>query len=167
MAAAIIAVTLIAATAASPVAQKETSMFRTLDDRALVSPQITPAQIVEAKAQGVTLIVNNRPDGEAPDEPQGAEIEAAARKAGLDYVAIPVGHGGFSGPQVDAMLTALGKAQGKTLAYCRSGTRSTLLWSLARAKAGDAPAVLKAKAIAAGYDLTPVAALIDVLATKK
>ncbi|UVO54419.1 TIGR01244 family sulfur transferase [Sphingomonas sp. SUN039] len=142
-------------------------MFRTLDDRVLVAPQIDASQIAEAAAQGVTLVVNNRPDGESPDEPQGAEIEAAARAAGLDYVAIPVGHGGFSQPQVDAMQAALDGAAGKTLAYCRSGTRSTLLWSLARAKAGDAPATLHEKANGAGYDLTPVAALIDMLAAKK
>jgi uncharacterized protein (TIGR01244 family) len=142
-------------------------MLRTLDDRIMVAPQIDVAQIAEAKAQGVTLVINNRPDGEAPDEPQGPEIEAAARAAGLDYVAIPVGHGGFSQPQLDAMGTALDTATGKVLAYCRSGTRSTLLWSLARAKAGDAPQSLHEKANSAGYDLTPVAALIDMLAAQK
>lgn len=142
-------------------------MFRMLDDRVMVAPQIDVSQIAEAKAQGVTLIVNNRPDGESPDEPQGPEIEAAARGAGLDYIAIPVGHGGFSQPQVDAMAAALNEATGKTLAYCRSGTRSTLLWSLARAKAGDAPQSLHEKANGAGYDLTPVAALLDMLAAQK
>lgn len=136
-------------------------MFRELDDRVMVSPQIAADDIAAAKARGVTLIVNNRPDGEAPDEPQGAEIEAAAKAAGIDYVAIPVGHGGFSAPQVDAMAKALTTTKGKTLAYCRSGTRSTLLWSLARAKLGDAPDALKAKANAAGYDLSPVAALLE------
>ena len=141
-------------------------MFRTIDDRVLVSPQIGPDEIAEAKTQGVTLVINNRPDGESPSEPQGDEIEAAARAAGLDYVAIPVGHGGFSQPQVDAMAAALDGAEGKVLAYCRSGTRSTLLWSLARAKAGDAPQTLHEKANGAGYDLTPVAALIDMLAAK-
>ncbi len=142
-------------------------MFRQLDEKIFVSPQIEAADVAEAKAQGVTLIINNRPDGESPSEPQGAEIEAAAHAVGLDYVAIPVGHGGFSQPQVDAMAAALDGASGKTLAYCRSGTRSTLLWSLARARAGDAPQTLHEKANGAGYDLTPVAALIDMLAVKK
>ena len=140
-------------------------MFRTLDDRVIVAPQIAADEIAAAKALGVTLIINNRPDGESPSEPQGAAIEAAAHHAGLDYVAIPVGHGGFSQPQVDAMAAALNGAAGKTLAYCRSGTRSTLLWALARAKAGDVPQTLHEKANGAGYDLTPVAALIDMLAT--
>ena len=142
-------------------------MFRALDETILVSPQITADDISTAVKHGVTLIINNRPDGEAPDEPQGVEVEAAARAAGLDYIAIPVGQGGFSQPQVDTMAAALENAAGKTLAYCRSGTRSTLLWSLARAKSGEAPEMLHEKAIAAGYDLTPVAALIDMLATKK
>ncbi len=142
-------------------------MFRTLDDRVIVAPQIAADEIAAAKALGVTLIINNRPDGESPSEPQGAEIEAAAHDAGLDYVSIPVGHGGFSQPQVDAMAAALNGAAGKTLAYCRSGTRSTLLWALARAKAGDVPQTLHEKANGAGYDLTPVAALIDMLATQQ
>lgn len=142
-------------------------MFRQLDEEIFVSPQIGADDLADAQVQGVTLVINNRPDGESPGEPQGAEIEAAARAAGLDYVAIPVGQGGFSQPQVDAMAAALESAAGKTLAYCRSGTRSTLLWSLARAKAGDAPQSLHEKANGAGYDLTPVAALIDMLAAKK
>ena len=141
-------------------------MFRTLDDAVMVAPQIDSSDVAEAVRVGVTLIVNNRPDGESPDEPQGAEIEAAARAAGLDYIAIPVGHGGFSAPQVDAMAAALTGAHGKVLAYCRSGTRSTLLWSLARAKLGDAPASLHQRANAADYDLTPVAALIDMMAAR-
>ncbi|CAN5218132.1 TIGR01244 family sulfur transferase [soil metagenome] len=139
-------------------------MFRTLDEKVMVAPQLTLADITEAKNQGVKLIVNNRPDGESPSEPQGAEIEAAAHAAGMDYVAIPVGQGGFGQPQLDAMADALKNAGGPVLAYCRSGTRSTLLWSLARAKLGDDPAVLHEKANAAGYDLTPVAALVDMLA---
>ena len=141
-------------------------MFRQLDDRMSVAPQIDADGVREAATQGVTLIVNNRPDGEEPSAAQGAEIEAAAREAGIDYLAIPVGQGGFSQPQVDALAVALEKADGPVLGYCRSGTRSTLLWALARAKLGDAPGDLRAKASAAGYDLTPVGALIEMLAAR-
>ena len=45
---------------------------------------------------GVALIVNNRPEDECDDQMPGPEIEAAARAAGIDYVAIPVTHSGFS-----------------------------------------------------------------------
>jgi uncharacterized protein (TIGR01244 family) len=142
------------------------SQFRRLDDSVLASPQITLAAIAEAKAAGVTLIVNNRPEGEAEDQTPGPEIEAAARAAGLDYVAIPVGGSGFGVPQVEAMAAALAGAEGKVLAYCRSGTRSTLLWSLAQAQAGHDPDDIAAAAAAAGYDVSPVRPAMDMLAAQ-
>lgn len=137
--------------------------FRKLSDTVFASPQIQPEDIAAAKAEGVTLIVNNRPDGEAPDQPEGEAIEAAARDAGLSYVAIPVGSSGFSEPQVDAMGDALERAEGKVLAFCRSGTRSTFLWSLAQAKAGRAPGEIANSAAAAGYDISPIRPMIDML----
>ncbi len=145
---------------------KDQNMFTPLADNIDVAPQISLDQVAAAKAQGVTMIINNRPDGEDPSAPQGDEIAAAAQAAGIDYVAIPITHSGFSGPQVDAMIAALGKAEangGKVLAYCRSGTRSTLLWSLARAKQGQNPAELSKLASNAGYDLSPVRPMLDAL----
>ncbi len=144
--------------------EENTSMFRKINDQVSVSPQITLDQIEAAKAEGVTLIINNRPDGEEPAAPQSADIEAAAKAAGLDYVAIPISHSGFSAPQVDAMIKALEGAEGKTLAYCRSGTRSTLLWSLAQAKKGVSPDEIARLAGNAGYDITPIRAMVDALA---
>ncbi|HCK84218.1 MAG TPA: hypothetical protein DHW63_06795, partial [Hyphomonadaceae bacterium] len=67
-----------------------TGQFVPLADDYLVSPQIGPEDIAAAKALGVTLIINNRPDGEEFGQPKGAEIEAAAKAASLAYVAIPV-----------------------------------------------------------------------------
>lgn len=142
------------------------SDFRELNSKMMVSPQITPSDIAEAKDRGVTLIVNNRPDGEDLEAPQGDEIEAAAREAGLDYVAIPIGRAGFSEPQIDSLSDAIDHTQGRVLGYCRSGTRSTLLWALARAKAGDDPEEIARSARAAGYDVAPVRSLMDVLAAR-
>jgi uncharacterized protein (TIGR01244 family) len=152
----------------TPIAKKENTMFRTIDADMFASPQISIADIAAAKEAGVTMIINNRPDGEDPDAPQGAEIEAAAKAAGLDYVAIPVTHSGFSRPQIDAMNEALAKVKtsgGKALGYCRSGTRSTLLWALARAAKGDSPRVIAAKAADAGYDVAPIELLLQTLST--
>ena len=139
-------------------------MFRKLTDRVLASPQIEVADVAAAAAQGVTLIVNNRPEGESDDQTPGAEIEAAARAAGLGYVAIPVTHAGFSEAQVKAMAEALAGAEGGVLAYCRSGTRSTLLWALAESSRGADPDALARQAARAGYDIGPVRALCDMLA---
>ncbi|MFM5884449.1 MAG: TIGR01244 family sulfur transferase [Novosphingobium sp.] len=139
-------------------------MFRILNDRISVSPQITAGDVATAAAQGVGLIINNRPEDESEDQTPGDAIAAAARAAGLDYVAIPVTHAGFSEGQVKAMAAALAGADKPVLAYCRSGTRSTLLWALAEASRGKNPQALSAAASAAGYDLSPIKAMIDMLA---
>ena len=138
-------------------------MFRKLTDKIYVAPQIGVADVSEAAALGVTLIINNRPEDESADQTPGADVEVAANAAGLAYVAIPVTHAGFAEWQVTAMADALEKAEGKVLAYCRSGTRSTLLWALARASRGDHPAVLSEQAADAGYDLSPVTAMMDMV----
>ena len=140
------------------------SDFRQLSETFLASPQITAEDIAEAAALGVTLVVNNRPDGESPDQPPGAEIERAARAAGLDYLSIPIDQSGFSREQFEALAEALDRTNGKTLGYCRSGTRSTLLWALAQASRGAEPRDLASAAATAGYDLAPIAPALDRLA---
>lgn len=142
------------------------SDFRTITDSFLASPQIEVGDIATAQAQGVTLVVNNRPEGESPDQTPGAAIENAARAAGMDYLAIPITHAGFSEAQVDAMIGALEQADGKVLAYCRSGTRSTLLWSLAQAKLGRDAESIAADAARGGYDIAPVRSVMDMLAAR-
>ncbi len=137
--------------------------FRTLTDAIFVAPQIAVEDVTAAVDAGVSLIINNRPEDESPDQTPGAEIEAAARAAGLDYLAIPITHSGFSQPQVAAMAQALDGAQGKVLAYCRSGTRSALLWALAEASTGGDPDALTNMAAKAGYDVSPVRPLMDML----
>ncbi len=142
-------------------------MFRKLTDTIFASPQIGLAELAEAKAMGIGLVINNRPEGESDDQTPGSEIAAAARAVGMDYLAIPVTHAGFSESQVTAMAAALAGARGPVLAYCRSGTRSTLLWALAEASRGGNPAAIAAKAAQAGYDITPVRAVVDMLAAGK
>ena len=141
-------------------------MFRALSHDILVAPQISLDDVAEAARQGVKLIINNRPELESDDQTPGSAIEAAARKAGLAYVAIPVTHSGFSEPQVLAMAKALERADGMVLAYCRSGTRSTLLWGLAEASQGGDPDALTNIAAKAGYDLNPIRPLMDMLKAK-
>ena len=143
------------------------SDFRKLTEGFYASPQISVDDIADAAEMGVTLVVNNRPDGEAPDQPVGAEIEAAARAAGMDYVAIPVSGAGFSQPQIESLRDAIAGTSGTVLGYCRSGTRSTLLWSLYRASEGDNPDEIAATAGAAGYDVSPVRPAMDALAAHK
>ena len=134
--------------------------FRPLDERSLVAGQIGPGDVADAAAQGVTMIVNNRPDDEELGQPEGAEIESAARAAGLDYRFVPVSQG-ISEAEIEAMTEALDASEGKALLFCRSGTRSTMLWALARARMGEKAESLAEKAAAAGYDLSPIRGYLD------
>lgn len=142
------------------------SDFRKLEEGIFASPQIDLDDIAQAKNLGVTLVINNRPEGESPDQIPGAEIETAARAAGMDYVYIPVTHAGFSEGQVKTMVDALAGSAGPVLAYCRSGTRSTLLWSLAEASQGRNVDEIAAAAACGGYDVAPIRQLMEMLASR-
>ena len=142
------------------------SEFRQVTESFWASPQIDPSDVDEAKARGFRLIINNRPEGEADDQTPGPRIEAAARAAGLDYLAIPITHAGFSEDQVRAMVAAIDGEAGPILGYCRSGTRSTLLWSLAQAMQGGDPDAIARQAAGAGYDVASIRPQIDLLAAR-
>jgi uncharacterized protein (TIGR01244 family) len=135
-------------------------MFRKIDDSISVAPQISVEQVQAAADQGFTMIINNRPDQEEPGQVSGEDIREAARAAGLAYVAIPITHGGFSANQVDAMRDALANAGGPVLAFCRSGTRSTFVWALAKGADGADADELVRKAANAGYDISPIRPLL-------
>ena len=120
----------------------------------LVAPQISEADVAEAARLGVTLIVNNRPDREEPGQPAGAAIEKAARAAGVAYIAIPVtGAAAISDGDIAKFNAAIDEAEGPTLAFCRSGTRSTVLRALAEAARGADIDGLIHEAAEAGYNL--------------
>ena len=142
------------------------SEFREVTPGFWASPQIELEDVEGARDRGFSMIVNNRPEGEADDQVPGPDIAAAARAAGLEYRAIPVTHAGFSEDQVGAMAAALDEASGPVLAYCRSGTRSTLLWSLAHALRGRDLGTIAGEAAAAGYDVTPIRPMLDMLAAR-
>jgi uncharacterized protein (TIGR01244 family) len=131
-------------------------IFRELDRKTLVADgQLQAADMAAAAERGVTMIVNNRPDGEEPGQPAAAELEAAAKAAGLEHVHIPI-VAEFSGDKVAAMSAALAQAEGLALLCCRSGTRSAYLWALARAREGALPEALLGNAARAGYNLRPI-----------
>ena len=121
-----------------------------------VAPQLAPEDMADAAARGFKLVINNRPDDEAPGQPSSAEMEAAVRAAGMDYVHIPV-RGGPTPDQIDLNREAVDGAVGPVLAFCRSGTRSIVTWSVGQALAGRQDRqTLVDQGSAAGYDLTSV-----------
>lgn len=134
---------------------------RPLVDGLSVSPQVTEQDIRDAHEAGFRTIINNRPDGEEPGQLSSAQAGLLARSLGLVYVYQPA-----TGPTLESLADEFGRtlttAPGPILAHCRSGTRCTILWALAEAKAGklDRDAILR-KAAAAGYDLSAYTPQID------
>ena len=129
------------------------SDFRRVTDDFAVAPQITVEDVQRAAAEGYKTIINNRPDGESPDQTPSADIEAAAKAAGLAYLYLPVS-GGPTPDQVDQERLFLAEAEGPVLAYCRSGTRSIVTWSIGQALSGARPrGELVSLGRSAGYDL--------------
>ena len=106
--------------------------MKQLDGRTMVAGQIAVEEVAELGRDGVTMIVNNRPDGEDAGQPTSAEMQAAMRDVG----------------------------DGQMVAYCRSGMRSALAWALARRAEGDPRETIEAAAERAGIDLAPIAHLL-------
>ena len=138
-------------------------MFRVLTPDFAVAGQLQPEDMATAAAQGYALVINNRPEGEEPGQPGADAMAEAARSAGLEYHYIPLRGGGLTMDHISQTEAVLAQGKGPILAYCRSGMRSTTLWALAKAKAGEDPQELAAQAGAAGYDLGPVAGLMEQL----
>lgn len=129
--------------------------MKRLSDELTVSPQLPIDAIDEIANEGFKTIICNRPDNEDPGQPSFAEIAAKAESAGLKAIFQPVASGNVSDADVDAFAANLNGAQKPVFAYCRSGTRCTILWSLANAGRLPVQDILKAAADA-GYDMSPL-----------
>jgi len=130
--------------------------IRPIDERISVAPQITPADVAELARKGFRTLVANRPDNEEPGQPSMAAIEAAAREHGLKWVYQPVDSANILDSDVDRFDEMIREADAPVLAFCRSGTRCTVLWALSSARRDAVPTIVD-KARHAGYDLSVLA----------
>ncbi len=132
-----------------------------LSETMTVSGQITVDDVATLAAQGVRVIVNNRPDGEEAGQPASAEIAAAAEAAGVTYVHAPITPSALTPEAVAAVRDAIAGADGPVHGFCRSGGRSTALWAMAEAgREADVDALLKA-ANGAGYDIGGIRPMLE------
>lgn len=137
--------------------------IRPLSPAYAVSPQIAPEDCQAIADAGFTTIICNRPDMEIGPGLTAAEVEAAARAAGLDFVVIPVTHQSLNAEVVAAQRAAMDAATGPVLAYCASGTRSSIVWSLSQAGEMSSDAIINATT-QAGYDLRGLRPQLDAVA---
>ncbi|WP_135506663.1 TIGR01244 family sulfur transferase [Roseovarius aestuariivivens] len=127
--------------------------IRPLTDDFAVAPQIDPSELPQIKAAGYASILCNRPDGEEPGQPNFATIEAAAKAEGLEVAWVPIVSGMVTPEALTDFASALEDMPKPILAYCRSGTRCTMLWTIARH--GTLPDTeLQARTAQAGYDMS-------------
>lgn len=123
-------------------------------------PQPTAEEIGELADRGYRSIIGNRPDGEAPDQPAWQELKAAALARGMEAVHIPVVASKIDDSDIRAFREAVERLPKPIAAFCRTGTRSTLLWALVNQ---DGLTVDDRIRVAAeqGYDLEPFRRLLE------
>lgn len=137
--------------------------IRFVTDTYAVSPQIEPADLPAIKEAGFTTVICNRPDEEIPTEVQAEAIRIATEAAGLTFILNPVTHQGLNMEMVATQMQALSDEKSKVLAYCASGTRSSIVWSLGQAGKMKTDAIINATA-GAGYELEGLRPRLDALA---
>lgn len=112
--------------------------FAKLSEDYSVASQIDPSDVGFFAGQGYTAIVCNRPDGEDPGQPLSADVEAECARHKIAFHMIPM-QGRFVSPEtVELTRAAIEKSRGPVLAYCRSGTRSAMIWQMVTAGNSDA-----------------------------
>lgn len=122
-----------------------------------VTPQITPEDVPAIAAAGFRSIMCNRPDDEEPGQPHEAAVAEAARAAGLKMCSVPFTAASMTEADVAAFRAALDEMPKPMLAYCRTGTRCTMMWSLVTYDALGPETILRATS-AAGYDMSGLVA---------
>lgn len=97
-----------------------------------VAPQLGPDDMAAVAAAGYKSVIINRPDFEGgPDQPTAEVVSAAARAAGLQVVYQPVISGGMTQADVARFSELLKTMPAPVLAYCRTGTRCSILYRAA------------------------------------
>jgi len=136
--------------------------FKDLSETLKVSGQLGLDDIGRVADTGISVIINNRPDGEEASQPPNALLEARAGELGIQWHYIPFSGSGLTMDIVLTMAHALADRTAGTLMFCRTGTRSTNLWALASALEAQATTTdIIAAAAAAGYDLRGMQAVLE------
>ena len=128
-----------------------------------VAPQIDTSDMARLASLGFVAVINNRPDHEVTPELSSQQMRQAAEDAGLSYHENPVENGGLTVDMVAQQASAIAKSDGPVFAWCRSGTRSSIVWALSQAGKVPTDEILKMLSDA-GYQLPQLGPQIDALA---
>lgn len=140
--------------------------IRPLTPTYAVSPQISPEDLPLIAGAGFSTVICNRPDAENPPEWQAAAMAEAAAAAGLQFHNLPLTHQTMTAENVARQRDLINAASGPVLAYCASGTRSSVIWSLGQAGHLSTDQILAATA-QAGYQLDQLRPALDAMAAQQ
>lgn len=127
--------------------------IRQITPRFFAAPQISAEDMPALVEAGIKRIICNRPDAEVPPSHHAAVLQNAAEAAGLEFFVQPLTHQTMTPDVIAANHALIEDADGAVLAYCASGTRSTVAWALEAAKTLPVDDVIAA-ARNGGYDLS-------------
>ncbi|WP_299962816.1 TIGR01244 family sulfur transferase [uncultured Roseobacter sp.] len=140
--------------------------IRQLTPGFFVAPQIAPEDMERLAALGISLVICNRPDEEVPPSHQCEAMREAAERAGLAFAVQPLTHQTMTPPVIAANRALIDGTDDTVLAYCASGTRSTVAWALGVAGDLDPDAIITA-AQSAGYDLRNMKPTLEAIAAQQ
>ena len=129
-----------------------------------VSAQIETADTDAIAEAGSVRVICNRPDQEVPVPLQADAIGSAVRAAGIDFAVLPITHQSMTQSAVAQQSELINSADGPVLAYCASGTRSTVIWALGQVGTLSVDEILNCAA-QAGYDLSDLRPTLQGLST--
>jgi len=117
-----------------------------------VAPQLEVFDFADIAARRFGAVIDNRPDDEPGVAVASGEAGTRARHADLEFAYLPAGSNDlFDIDLIDHIDRALHTMPGPVLAYCKSGTRSAILWAVATVRHRPVDEVLDQLA-AAGFD---------------
>lgn len=104
-----------------------------MTDQVSFAGQLYPEHMPEVTQKGFKSLINNRPDFEGGnDQPPSAQLEEAARNAGIDYVFQPIVAGQVSQLDVESFARHYNELPKPILMFCRTGNRSSGLYQMAK-----------------------------------
>lgn len=128
--------------------------IKKLSDELSVSGQVFENDIETLSEQGVKSVICNRPDYEDMGQPGNESIAELAKAKGMAFEFMPVQSGNIAMEDGEQFAQVIDKLPKPIHAYCRSGTRCTILWGIAEFQKGsDADHIIQTAA-KAGYDLS-------------
>ena len=109
----------------------EERTLRNIDGNYYVSGQITLSMMKEISDFGITLIINNRPDNEEVGQVRSEDLKKHAETLGIKFINIPFSGNSLNIEKIINFSDLIKDNNEKSLFFCRSGARSSIIWGIA------------------------------------